>query len=183
MPSQLPPQSSRFEPPSNLNEAWDQNNDFDSASSLYDNPTTEEPIERNPFSLPLHLHSSFKPLGPQPSPPESIPMIQKPVARVDQSTMTALSTLERNAIQAKSVRARWAESLEHLERVQFQLNRATLSHLDQAGCYEGPTRQLPPLPPTRTSSLRRETSRQKKRNRQRKSMGSTEPLPTTNTTD
>ena len=149
-----------------LNSAW--NNDD---SSLYDNPTNDE----NPFvRTAWNSCSSFKPICPAPALPESVPMVQKPLPRTDRSTMTyfspqtqeALNTLERNAMLSKQVRARWTESAEHLNRLHERLLCATQSHLEQAGYYIGPYRQLPPLAPVRTSSLRQTNSRRNRKARQ-----------------
>jgi hypothetical protein len=147
------------DPPTDLNSAWE---DADSQSQ-YDNTHQDT----NPF-IGFDSVSSFRPLGP-PQAVTQIPMIQRPVCQRDMSTMTSityepLTTLERNAMQSKTgPRARWTESTEQLHRVQEQLLSATLSHLEQAGYYTRPVRQLPPQTPLRTSSLR--GSRRNKRNR------------------
>jgi hypothetical protein len=164
-PKSDPQVEHKQDPIEDLNSAWD-NAD---SQSLYDNP----PRDLNPF-IGWSSHSSFRPLGPPQAVPESLPMIQRPVAVTDKSTMTsetqeALSTLKRNAIQSKQgARARWTESTEQLNLVQEQLLSATLSHLEQAGYYTRPLRYLPPQTPLRTSSLR--GSRRNKRGRQERNI-------------
>jgi hypothetical protein len=164
-PTSDQPGDPRSDPPADLNSAWE-NAD---SQSLYDNP----PRDSNPF-IGWSSHSSFRPLGPPQAVPESLPMMQRPVAVTDKSTMTsetheALKSLERNAIQSKQgVRARWTESAEQLNLIQEELLSATLSHLEQAGYYTRPVRHLPPQTPIRTSSLR--GSRRNRKGRQERNI-------------
>ena len=75
--------------------------------SIYNEPMDDtDPDQKNPFQG-WTVSSSFRPVGPPPPPPpEAIPMVVRPVARMNQSTMTDYprlkGTLPKGAYKARS---------------------------------------------------------------------------------
>ena len=139
-----------------LNEQEQVNSSFD---SIYNEAIDDysEPYTRNPFQ---GWASSFRPVGPPPPPPtEAIPMVKKPVAKKDQSTMTLERDYPKHQRAAKvrsEIQSGYMASPEtSLERTAgaLQKQRGNTSNESQAS-NDGPDYALPPLP-QRSSSLRR----------------------------
>ena len=156
-------------PINNLNSAYEEA-DLDSSEdeSIYNEPM-DDPYQKNPFQG--WAFSSFRPVGPPPPPPsQAIPMVVRPVAKTDRSTMTDCPKLK-GALPKAATKARSdiqsgyiASPDSSLERSacrmaggprakQQQDNSLKTSRRPVDQGHECPTYNLPPLP-VRSSSLR-----------------------------
>ena len=193
-PEQKPEEDRRTErslaisnPINTLNLAKDETDSNSNEESIYNEPTDEmSPEQQNPFegwTVPSSFRpigpppppptSSFRPIGPPPPPPpEKIPMVVRPVAKKDKSTMTDCPKSKRTLSKANgTTKARsdiksgymaspdssWERSscrMTGARPKQQQTNSWKQSqHPLEPEVDDGPTYNLPLLP-TRSSSLR-----------------------------
>lgn len=164
-------------PINNLNSACDKA-ESDSApdeESIYNEPYYEsDPDERNPFQG-WTFPSSFRPVGPPPPPPPAaIPMVVRPLARVNKATMTdhrkLKGTLSKGTVKARSeIRSGYMASPESSLERSARRTAGTQRKQQHDNSLKGdghpkecPTYNLPPLP-VRSSSLRHKKGEGKKK--------------------
>lgn len=155
-------------PINNLNSAWDEAES--DSESIYNEPMDDEPLEsdyKNPFEG-WAVASSFRPVGPPPPPPQAIPMVARPIAKKDKSTMTPQGFPKaRTEIQSgymASPDTSLDTSLERTAGVRLKQKGNSLNR--SLAPNEGPSCELPPLP-QRSSSLRRKKRGGRKKNASR----------------
>ena len=157
-------------PINNLTSALDEVSESNSEESIYNEPFHEE---MNPFQG-WTFPSSFRPVGPPPPPPpQAIPMVVRPVAKMNRSTMTEChkpkETLPKGATSARSdIKSGYIASPESSLERERSAGARTQRHLLSACADDCPNYNLPPLP-VRTSSLRHKKKEGRKRHLQKTS--------------
>ena len=145
-------------PIDNLNSAYNEVEESDS-ESIYNEPFHDDTANSN-LTNPFQGWSSFRPVGPPPPPPpQAIPLVVRPVAKVNRSTMTDChklkGTLSKGTTKARSdIKSGYIASPESsLERSAGARPKQNLHPVHHQARDDCPVYNLPPLP-VRSSSLR-----------------------------
>ena len=160
-------------PINDFNSSYDKPDSSCESSGIYNEAADyTEPYSGNPFQ---GWASSSRPIGPPPPPPpEAIAMVERPVLRINKSTMTLesdYSSTKRSSKASSDFKSGYAASPEtSLERTTVSANTLTgarpkrnraQNKADQAFDEGPPDHELPPLP-ARSSSLRRKNKRKRR---------------------